>query len=81
MLMGVVSFHIDVAKVLEEQSFENRMLNYIKNWPAGIRSDLSGRSGRPRLSLMATVRTGWAACRTRARRAPVERICWGAGVD
>lgn len=35
MLMGVVSFH-DVAKaVLEEQSFENRMLkNYIKNWPA-----------------------------------------------
>jgi len=33
-LMGVVSFH-DVAKgVLEEQSFENRMLkNYIKNWP------------------------------------------------
>ena len=35
MLMGVVSFH-DVAKaVLEEQSFENRMLkNYIRNWPA-----------------------------------------------
>jgi len=35
-LMGVVSFH-DVAKaVLEEQSFENRMLkNYIRNWPAG----------------------------------------------
>lgn len=34
-LMGVVSFH-DVAKaVLEEQSFENKMLkNYIKNWPA-----------------------------------------------
>ena len=34
-LMGVVSFH-DVAKaVLEEQSFENRMLkNYIRNWPA-----------------------------------------------
>lgn len=34
MLMGVVSFH-DVAKaVLEEQSFENRMLkNYIRNWP------------------------------------------------
>mgnify|MGYP002384382931 CR=1 FL=1 len=34
MLMGVVSFH-DVAKaVLEEQSFENRMLkSYIKNWP------------------------------------------------
>lgn len=33
-LMGVVSFH-DVAKaVLEEQSFENRMLkNYIRNWP------------------------------------------------
>ncbi|HMV18238.1 MAG TPA: CBS domain-containing protein [Zoogloea sp.] len=35
MLMGVVSFH-DVAKaVLEEQSFENRMLkNYIRNWPS-----------------------------------------------
>jgi CBS domain-containing protein len=34
-LMGVISFH-DVAKaVLEEQSFENRMLkNYIRNWPA-----------------------------------------------
>jgi CBS domain-containing protein len=34
-LLGVVSFH-DVAKaVLEEQSFENRMLkNYIRNWPA-----------------------------------------------
>ena len=34
-LMGVVSFH-DVARaVLEEQSFENRMLkNYIRNWPA-----------------------------------------------
>jgi len=34
-LMGVVSFH-DVAKaVLEEQSFENRMLkNYIRNWPS-----------------------------------------------
>lgn len=34
MLLGVVSFH-DVAKaVLEEQSFENRMLkNYIRNWP------------------------------------------------
>lgn len=34
-LMGVVSFH-DVAKaVLEEQSFENRLLkNYIRNWPA-----------------------------------------------
>ena len=33
--LGVVSFH-DVAKaVLEEQSFENRMLkNYIRNWPA-----------------------------------------------
>ncbi|GAA5180999.1 CBS domain-containing protein [Niveibacterium umoris] len=33
-LMGVISFH-DVAKaVLEEQSFENKMLkNYIKNWP------------------------------------------------
>jgi CBS domain-containing protein len=35
MLMGVVSFH-DVAKaVLEEQSFENRMLKaYIRDWPA-----------------------------------------------
>ena len=34
-LLGVVSLH-DVAKaVLEEQSFENRMLkNYIRNWPA-----------------------------------------------
>jgi CBS domain-containing protein len=34
-LLGVISFH-DVAKaVLEEQSFENRMLkNYIRNWPA-----------------------------------------------
>ena len=34
-LVGVLSFH-DVAKaVLEEQSFENRMLKgYIKNWPA-----------------------------------------------
>ena len=34
-LLGVVSFH-DVAKaVLEEQSFENRMLkSYIRNWPA-----------------------------------------------
>ena len=33
-LLGVISFH-DVAKaVLEEQSFENRMLKgYIKNWP------------------------------------------------
>lgn len=33
-LMGVVSFH-DVAKaVLEEQSFENRMLKaYIRDWP------------------------------------------------
>lgn len=33
-LLGVISF-LDVAKaVLEEQSFENRMLkNYIKNWP------------------------------------------------
>jgi len=35
-LMGVISF-LDVAKaVLEEQSFENRMLkNYIRNWPEG----------------------------------------------
>ena len=34
-LLGVISFH-DVARaVLEEQSFENRMLkNYIRNWPA-----------------------------------------------
>ena len=34
LLLGVVSFH-DVARaVLEEQSFENRMLkNYIKHWP------------------------------------------------
>jgi CBS domain-containing protein len=34
MLMGVISF-LDVAKaVLEEQSFENKMLkSYIKNWP------------------------------------------------
>jgi len=34
-LMGVISFH-DVAKaVLEEQSFENRMLKaYIRDWPA-----------------------------------------------
>jgi CBS domain-containing protein len=33
-LMGVISF-LDVAKaVLEEQSFENKMLkSYIKNWP------------------------------------------------
>ena len=32
--MGVISF-LDVAKaVLEEQSFENKMLkNYIKHWP------------------------------------------------
>ena len=35
-LMGVISFH-DVAKaVLEEQSFENRMLKaYIRDWPEG----------------------------------------------
>lgn len=35
LLMGVVSFH-DVAKaVLEEQSFENKMLKaYIRDWPA-----------------------------------------------
>lgn len=33
-LMGIVSFH-DVAKaVLEERSFENRMLKtYIRDWP------------------------------------------------
>ncbi len=39
-LLGVVSFH-DVAKaVLEEQSFENRMLkNYIRNWPASDEDD------------------------------------------
>lgn len=35
-LMGVLSFH-DVAKaVLEEQSFENKMLKaYIRDWPEG----------------------------------------------
>jgi CBS domain-containing protein len=35
-LLGVISFH-DVAKaVLEEQSFENRMLKaYIRDWPEG----------------------------------------------
>ena len=35
MLLGVISFH-DVARaVLEEQSFENRMLKaYIRDWPA-----------------------------------------------
>lgn len=35
-LAGVISFH-DVAKaVLEEQSFENRMLKgYIRDWPVG----------------------------------------------
>ena len=34
-VMGVISFH-DVARaVLEEQSFENRMLKaYIRDWPA-----------------------------------------------
>lgn len=39
-LLGVVSFH-DVAKaVLEEQSFENRMLkSYIRDWPM---EDMSG---------------------------------------
>lgn len=39
-LMGVVSFH-DVAKaVLEEQSFENRMLKaYIRDWPEGERTE------------------------------------------
>ena len=38
-LLGVLSFH-DVAKaVLEEQSFENRMLkNYIRNWPEDAES-------------------------------------------
>lgn len=36
LLLGVISFH-DVAKaVLEEQSFENRMLKaYIRDWPEG----------------------------------------------
>ncbi len=35
-LLGVVSFHDVANAVLEEQSFENRMLkNYIRNWPAG----------------------------------------------
>ena len=34
-LLGVVSFHDEAKAVLEEQSFENRMLkNYIRNWPA-----------------------------------------------
>ena len=35
-LLGIISFH-DVAKaVLEEQSFENRMLKaYIRDWPDG----------------------------------------------
>ena len=34
-LLGVVSFHGVAKAVLEEQSFENRMLkNYIRNWPA-----------------------------------------------
>ncbi len=39
-LMGVVSFH-DVAKaVLEEQSFENRMLKaYIRDWPEEKRGE------------------------------------------
>lgn len=39
-LLGVVSFH-DVAKaVLEEQSFENKMLKaYIRNWPEEESSD------------------------------------------
>ena len=38
-LMGVISF-LDVAKaVLEEQSFENKMLkSYIKNWPGETQS-------------------------------------------
>jgi len=34
-LMGVVSFHDIARAVLEEQSFENRMLKaYIRDWPA-----------------------------------------------
>ncbi|RTL57921.1 MAG: CBS domain-containing protein [Rhodocyclaceae bacterium] len=39
-LMGVISFH-DVAKaVLEEQSFENRMLKaYIRDWPEGDQAE------------------------------------------
>lgn len=43
-LLGVVSFH-DVAKaVLEEQSFENRMLkNYIRNWPATSDEEAGGK--------------------------------------
>ena len=51
-LMGVISF-LDVAKaVLEEQSFENKMLkNYIKNWPdesqVGLRADLAGKKAAP----------------------------------
>ena len=38
-LLGVISFH-DVAKaVLEEQSFENRMLKaYIRDWPEEVKS-------------------------------------------
>jgi CBS domain-containing protein len=39
-LLGVISFH-DVAKaVLEEQSFENRMLKaYIRDWPEEEKAD------------------------------------------
>jgi len=39
-LQGVISF-LDVAKaVLEEQSFENKMLkNYIRNWPEGEKAE------------------------------------------
>ncbi|MBK9623084.1 MAG: CBS domain-containing protein [Rhodocyclaceae bacterium] len=46
-LMGVVSFH-DVAKaVLEEQSFENKMLKaYIRDWPDG--TDGAGIPGKRR---------------------------------
>jgi CBS domain-containing protein len=42
-LLGVISFH-DVAKaVLEEQSFENRMLKaYIRDWPEGGESAKEG---------------------------------------
>ncbi|KAB2921939.1 MAG: CBS domain-containing protein [Dechloromonas sp.] len=38
-LLGVISF-LDVAKaVLEEQSFENKMLkSYIKNWPDDVKA-------------------------------------------
>jgi CBS domain-containing protein len=35
LLMGIISFHDIARAVLEEQSFENRMLKaYIRDWPA-----------------------------------------------